>query len=61
MQVFQGLWFIIVGALAGLLGPAAVIALSGCLGTVIAIGLAARQATRTVSVPGRPLRRSEPP
>jgi MFS family permease len=54
MQVFQGLWFIIVGALAGLLGPAAVIALSGCLGTVIAIGLAARQATRTVSVASRP-------
>jgi MFS family permease len=48
MQVFQGLWFIVVGALAGLLGPGAVIALSGCLGTVAAVLLAARWATRPV-------------
>jgi MFS family permease len=48
MQVFQGLWFIIAGALAGLVGPGAVIALSGCLGTVLAAGLAIRWATRTV-------------
>jgi MFS family permease len=54
MQVFQGLWFIIAGALAGLLGPGAVIALSGCLGTVLAIGLAARWATRAVPVASRP-------
>jgi MFS family permease len=54
MQVFQGLWFIIVGALAGLLGPAAVIALSGCLGTVLAIGLAARWAARAIPVVSGP-------
>ncbi len=54
MQVFQGVWFIIVGALAGLLGPGAVIALSGCLGTIIAIRLAARWATRGVPVASRP-------
>jgi len=54
MQVFQGVWFIIAGALAGLLGPGAVIALSGCLGTIIAIRLAARWATRAVPVASRP-------
>lgn len=54
MQVFQGAWFIIVGALAGLAGPGAVIAVSGCLGAVIAIGLAARWATRAVPAAGRP-------
>lgn len=54
MQVFQGLWFIIAGALASLLGPGAVIALSGCLGTALAIGLAARWATRAVPVASRP-------
>ena len=53
MQVFQGLWFIIVGALAGLLGPAAVIALSGCIGTVMAIALAVRWATRAAPPAGR--------
>ncbi len=53
MQVFQGLWFLIVGALAGLLGPAAVIALSGCIGTVLAIALAARWATRAAPLAGR--------
>jgi hypothetical protein len=53
MQVFQGLWFIIVGALAGLLGPAAVIALSGCIGTVMAIALAVRWATRAAPLAGR--------
>lgn len=42
MQVFQGIWFIIVGALASLLGPGAVIALSGGIGTVIAVALTAR-------------------
>jgi MFS family permease len=54
MQVFQGVWFIIVGALAGLLGPGAVIALSGCLGTFAAILLAARWAARTIPVASRP-------
>jgi MFS family permease len=54
MQVFQGVWFIIVGALAGLLGPGAVIALSGCLGTFAAVLLAARWATRTIAVASRP-------
>ena len=54
MQVFQGVWFIIVGALAGLLGPSTVIALSGCLGTAVAIGLAARWATRTIPADSRP-------
>jgi MFS family permease len=54
MQVFQGVWFIIVGALAGLAGPGAVIAVSGCLGAVIAIGLAARWATRAVPAASRP-------
>ena len=54
MQVFQGVWFIIVGALAGVLGPGAVIALSGCLGTIIAILLAARRAASAVPVASRP-------
>jgi MFS family permease len=54
MQVFQGIWFIIAGALATLLGPGAVIALSGCLGTLLAIGLAARWATRAVPVASSP-------
>jgi len=54
MQVFQGVWFIIVGALAGLTGPGAVIAVSGCLGAVIATGLAARWATRAIPAAGRP-------
>lgn len=54
MQVFQGVWFIIVGALAGLLGPGAVIALSGCLGTFAAILLAARWAASTIPVANRP-------
>jgi len=53
MQVFQGLWLIVVGALASLLGPGAVIALSGCIGTVIAVALAARWAARTMPVAGR--------
>jgi MFS family permease len=53
MQVFQGVWFIAVGALASLLGPGAVIALSGCIGTVIAVALAARWAARTMPVAGR--------
>lgn len=52
MQVFQGIWFIIVGAVAGLLGPGAVIALSGCLGTIAAIALAVRWA-RVVPAGGR--------
>jgi hypothetical protein len=53
MQVFQGIWFIVVGALASLLGPAAVIALSGGIGTVIAIALAARWVPRTMPVASR--------
>jgi MFS family permease len=53
MQVFQGIWFIVVGALASLLGPGAVIALSGGIGTVIAIALAARWAPRTMPVASR--------
>jgi hypothetical protein len=53
MQVFQGIWFIIVGALASLLGPGAVIALSGGIGTVIAVALAARWAARTMPVTSR--------
>ena len=53
MQVFQGLWFIAAGALADVLGPAAVIALSGCLGTVTALGLAARWAARPVPAASR--------
>jgi len=43
MQVFQGLWLIVVGALASLLGP----------GAVIAVALAARWAARTMPVAGR--------
>src|SRR5262249_11435237 len=42
MQVFQGAWFIVARALAGLFGPGAVIALSGCLGIVAAVLQAAR-------------------
>ena len=53
MQVFQGIWFIVVGALASLLGPGAVIALSGGIGTVIAIAPAARWAPRTMPVASR--------
>ncbi len=40
MQVMQGLWFVAAGAIAGRIGPAAVIALSGGLGTVLALSLA---------------------
>jgi hypothetical protein len=36
-----------------MLGPSAVIALSGGIGTVIAVALAARWAGRTVPVAGR--------
>jgi hypothetical protein len=39
MQVFQGLWFVAAGAVAGVVGPAAAVALSGALGTVAAAGL----------------------
>lgn len=40
MQVGQGIWFILAGAAAGLLGPAGVIALSGGVGATLAIALA---------------------
>jgi len=53
MLVFQGVWFVVAGALAGVLGPGAVIALSGCLGTAVAILLAARWTTRAAPVAGR--------
>ena len=53
MQVFQGVWFIVAGALAGLLGPGPAIALSGCLGTVAAVLLAARWAARAVPAASR--------
>jgi hypothetical protein len=53
MQVFQGVWFIVVGALAGLLGPGAVIALSGCLATVAAVLLAVRWAGRAAAAASR--------
>jgi hypothetical protein len=42
MQVFQGLWVIVAGAVAGALGPATTIAISGVIGTVIAALLAVR-------------------
>jgi hypothetical protein len=41
MQVFQGLWYVLAGALAEVLTPAAVIALSGGIGAVAAAMLAA--------------------
>jgi MFS family permease len=41
MQVFQGLWYVLAGALAEALSPAAVIALSGGIGAVAAAMLAA--------------------
>jgi MFS family permease len=40
MQVFQGLWFIVAGAVAGAVGPATMIAISGGIGAVIAALLA---------------------
>ena len=40
MQVLQGLWFIVAGAIASLAGPATVIGLSGGLGAVLAVSLA---------------------
>ena len=40
MQVLQGLWFIVAGAIASLAGPATVIGLSGGLGAVLAASLA---------------------
>ena len=42
MQVFQGLWFIVAGAVAGALGPATTIAISGGIGAAVAALLAAR-------------------
>ena len=42
MQVFQGLWFIVAGAVAGVLGPATMVAISGGIGAVIAALLAVR-------------------
>jgi hypothetical protein len=42
MQVFQGTWFIVAGAIAGALGPATMIAISGRIGAVIATVLAVR-------------------
>jgi MFS family permease len=42
MQVFQGLWFIVAGAVAGALGPATMIAISGGIGAAIAALLATR-------------------
>ncbi|MGE5132795.1 MAG: MFS transporter [Gemmatimonadota bacterium] len=40
MQVLQGLWFIVAGAIASLAGPAMVIGISGGLGAVLAASLA---------------------
>lgn len=40
MQVSQGLWFVAAGAVAGVVPPAVVIAVSGGLGAVIAVALA---------------------
>jgi hypothetical protein len=40
MQVFQGLWFIVAGAVAGAIGPATMIAISGGIGAVVAALLA---------------------
>jgi hypothetical protein len=42
MQVFQGVWFIVAGAVAGALGSATMIAISGVIGAVIAAMLAVR-------------------
>ena len=42
MQVFQGVWFIVAGAVAGALDPATMIAISGGIGTVIAAMLAVK-------------------
>ena len=42
MQVFQGVWFIVAGAVAGALSPATMIAISGGIGAVIAAMLAVK-------------------
>ena len=40
MQVSQGVWFVLAGAIAGALAPATVIAISGGLGAALAVALA---------------------
>lgn len=51
MQVTQGLWYIAVGALAGTLGPATVIGLSGGLGALAAVSLAISWRKNSAAVP----------
>jgi hypothetical protein len=53
VPVFRGIWFIAAGAPAGVLGPGAVVALSGCPGTAVAIPLAASWTGRAAPVAGR--------
>jgi hypothetical protein len=53
MQVFQGLWFIVAGAVAGALGPATMIAISGGIGAVIAAVLAVKWRALTAARDGR--------
>ncbi len=53
MQVFQGLWFIVAGAVAGALSPATMIAISGGIGAVIAAVLAVKWRALTAARDGR--------
>jgi len=53
MQVFQGLWFIVAGAVAGALSPATMIAISGGIGAVIAAALAVKWRALTAARDGR--------
>jgi MFS family permease len=57
MQVTQGLWFVLAGAIARELAPAAVIALSGAVGAVLAIALTLSWRRQPVAAPVRVLAR----
>ncbi len=54
MQVLQGLWFIVAGAIATLAGPATVIGLSGGLGAVLAVSLAISWRRMSAVSPAQP-------